>query len=77
MRGMVLSLLIRQTRLREVAYNGLSSPQAHKKTSKMPAEADPKQDKAANAAQARQVIDLFHEISTLLVRLESLNTPLS
>lgn len=37
-------------------------------TSKMPAEADPKQDKAANAAQARQVIDLFHEISTLLVR---------
>jgi hypothetical protein len=34
----------------------------------MPAEADPKQDKAASAAQARQLIDLFHEISTLLVR---------
>jgi hypothetical protein len=33
----------------------------------MPAEADSKQDKAASAAQARQVIDLFHEISTLLV----------
>ncbi|KAG0646393.1 Mitotic-spindle organizing associated with a ring of gamma-tubulin 1 [Hyphodiscus hymeniophilus] len=32
----------------------------------MPTEADLKQDKAANAVQARQVIDLFHEISTLL-----------
>jgi mitotic-spindle organizing protein 1 len=42
----------------------------------MPAEADPKQDKAANAAQARQVIDLFHEISTLLVRPLSLSSSL-
>jgi hypothetical protein len=45
-----------------------SSSQSNRQTSsKMPAEAGPKQDKAANAAQARQVIDLFHEISTLLV----------
>jgi hypothetical protein len=33
----------------------------------MPSEADVRQDKQANAAQARQVIDIFHEISTLLV----------
>ena len=33
----------------------------------MPAEADNKQDKQTNAAQARQVLDVFHEISTLLV----------
>jgi len=32
----------------------------------MPSEGEPKADKAANAAQARQVIDVFHEISTLL-----------
>ncbi|KAF8863506.1 hypothetical protein BDZ45DRAFT_569187, partial [Acephala macrosclerotiorum] len=31
----------------------------------MPGE-DSKQDKQASAAQARQVIDVFHEISTLL-----------
>jgi hypothetical protein len=34
---------------------------------KMPSEAEPKQDKQATQAQARQVIDVFHEISTLLV----------
>jgi mitotic-spindle organizing protein 1 len=33
----------------------------------MPSEPDGKQDKRENAAQARQVIDVFHEISTLLV----------
>jgi len=32
----------------------------------MPSEPDGKQDKRENAAQARQVIDVFHEISTLL-----------
>ncbi|PSS20535.1 hypothetical protein M430DRAFT_34790 [Amorphotheca resinae ATCC 22711] len=32
----------------------------------MPPETDSRQDKQANAAQARQVIDIFHEISTLL-----------
>jgi len=32
----------------------------------MPSEADIKQDRQASAAQARQVIDVFHEISTLL-----------
>ncbi|TVY19029.1 Mitotic-spindle organizing protein 1 [Lachnellula arida] len=32
----------------------------------MPPEADPKQDKEVKTAQARQVIDVFHEISTLL-----------
>ncbi|TVY60783.1 Mitotic-spindle organizing protein, partial [Lachnellula suecica] len=32
----------------------------------MPADTDPKQDKEVKAAQARQVIDVFHEISTLL-----------
>lgn len=41
-----------------------SSPQT---TTKMPSEPDGKQDKRENAAQARQVIDVFHEISTLLV----------
>jgi len=34
----------------------------------MPAEPDNKKDKQASAAQAREVIDVFHEISTLLVR---------
>jgi mitotic-spindle organizing protein 1 len=34
----------------------------------MPSEAQVRQEKQANAAQARQVIDIFHEISTLLVR---------
>jgi mitotic-spindle organizing protein 1 len=37
----------------------------------MPSEADSKQDKHASAAQARQVIDVFHEISTLLVSFEA------
>ncbi|KAG4432632.1 hypothetical protein IFR05_011885 [Cadophora sp. M221] len=32
----------------------------------MPAEPDSKKDKQASAAQAREVIDVFHEISTLL-----------
>ncbi|TVY48365.1 Mitotic-spindle organizing protein [Lachnellula occidentalis] len=32
----------------------------------MPPEADPKQDKEVKTAQARKVIDVFHEISTLL-----------
>ncbi|KIN05552.1 hypothetical protein OIDMADRAFT_188866 [Oidiodendron maius Zn] len=32
----------------------------------MPSEAETRQDKQASAAQARQVIDIFHEISTLL-----------
>ncbi|RDL39031.1 Uncharacterized protein BP5553_03371 [Venustampulla echinocandica] len=32
----------------------------------MPSEANRKQDKEIMAAQARQVIDVFHEISTLL-----------
>jgi len=32
----------------------------------MPSEADSRQDKQTSAAQARQVIDVFHEISTLL-----------
>lgn len=32
----------------------------------MASEAEAQQDKKANAAQARQVIDVFHEISTLL-----------
>ena len=31
-------------------------------------EGESKQDKQATQAQARQVIDVFHEISTLLVR---------
>jgi hypothetical protein len=35
-------------------------------THKMP-EGESKQDKHATQAQARQVIDVFHEISTLLV----------
>lgn len=39
-----------------------SSKQIHK----MP-EGENKQDKQATQAQARQVIDVFHEISTLLV----------
>jgi mitotic-spindle organizing protein 1 len=33
----------------------------------MPSELEHKQDKEVKAAQARQVIDVFHEISTLLV----------
>ncbi len=33
----------------------------------MPTDSEIKQDKAASAAQARQVIDVFQEISTLLV----------
>ncbi|KAH6722182.1 mitotic-spindle organizing protein 1 [Leptodontidium sp. 2 PMI_412] len=32
----------------------------------MPAEPDSKKDKQASAAQTREVIDVFHEISTLL-----------
>ena len=40
----------------------------------MPSEGDSKQDKQASAAQARQVIDVFHEISTLLVSFESTRT---
>lgn len=33
----------------------------------MPPEADAKKDKQTSAIQAREVIDVFHEISTLLV----------
>jgi hypothetical protein len=40
---------------------------------KMP-EGESKQDKQATQAQARQVIDVFHEISTLLVRTTSCST---
>jgi hypothetical protein len=36
-------------------------------TTRMPSEADLRQEKQTVAAQARQVIDIFHEISTLLV----------
>lgn len=36
-------------------------------SSKSAMPSDERQDKQANAAQARQVIDVFHEISTLLV----------
>jgi len=39
----------------------------HIQTTTMPSEADAKQDKQTSAAQARQVIEVFHEISTLLV----------
>jgi hypothetical protein len=75
MRGMVL---INRTRQREkptasketsvdlVLINHQASP-LHEPQPKMPSEPDGKQDKRENAAQARQVIDVFHEISTLLV----------
>jgi hypothetical protein len=38
---------------------------------RMPSDAEVRHDKQANAAQARQVIDIFHEISTLLVGIPS------
>jgi hypothetical protein len=69
MRGMVLTPRetnrvkrnINQPRL-DLPSQPLQEPQPT-----MPSEPDGKQDKRENAAQARQVIDVFHEISTLLV----------
>jgi hypothetical protein len=69
MRGMVLR--IRQTqhdksRQSSARVGEQHSPRQAKKSTKMP-EGEHKQDKQATQAQARQVIDVFHEISTLLV----------
>ena len=53
---------------RLIAFCKTKSSLTFNTTPNMPSEAPSAQDRQASAAQARQVIDVFHEISTLLVR---------
>jgi hypothetical protein len=73
MRGMVLSdpHLERRNTPKSRRSSASSGPLCdtnfdHSATHKMP-DGESKQDKQATQVQARQVIDVFHEISTLLV----------